>query len=79
MGSLDEVLKPIGDMLAAEDYKLVSSALDDGSLRLTVTAGPDACTYCLIPKTTFVAIARDHLERAGLTPDGPIEVIYPED
>ncbi|MDA8044968.1 MAG: hypothetical protein M0Z30_06995 [Actinomycetota bacterium] len=79
MGSVDDVLRPLGDMLAAEDYHLASTTLDDGSLRLTVTAGPGACSYCLIPKTTFAAIAQDHLDRAGMAPEIPIEVVYPED
>lgn len=74
-----KALTPLQEMLAAEDYRLWIGKSASPILRLTVTAGPSACAYCLVPKATLTAIARDHLARAGVSPEMAIEVIYPED
>ena len=77
MNAADEALRPLRAMLEAEDYHLTVTRGD--RLRLAVTAGAGACDYCLLPKSTFSALAREHLARAGLGDDVELEVVYPDD
>ncbi len=67
------------DTLAADGYRLDISVPDtpEGSpakVRLVVTAGPDACAECLVPKQLFSEIAS-----AALGGRFDIELRYPED
>jgi len=67
------------DTLAADGYRLDVSVPDapEGSpakVRLVVTAGPDACADCLVPKQLFSEIAS-----AALGGRFEIELRYPED
>jgi hypothetical protein len=72
---IEEALRPVGELLAADGFRLsVGPTVGDG-VRLTVTAGPDACAYCLVPETTFAAIALQHLRDRGLS--ARLEIVYP--
>jgi hypothetical protein len=67
------------DTLAADGYRLDISVPDapEGSppkVRLVVTAGPDACAECLVPKQVFSDIAS-----AALGGRFAVELHYPED
>ena len=66
-------------MLAAEDYHLTVTTGRGGSIQLTVAAGPGACSYCLVPKSTLKSIALDRLSSAGLPGDPEIEILCPDD
>ena len=50
----------------------------DGRLRLTVSASPEACAECLVPKSLFLQMVRDEIAEGGHEVGG-IDVIYPED
>jgi hypothetical protein len=56
----------------------VQEALDD-AIRLEISAGADACSYCLVSKLTLRSIALDHMTKAGLPDDLEIDIIYPDD
>jgi hypothetical protein len=75
LGEMQDALRPVGDLLAADGYQLGVSAAAAAAATLTVTAGPDACAECLVPKQVFEAIATKHLRDRGITVD--IDVVYP--
>ena len=50
----------------------------DGRLKLTVGAGPEACAECLVPKSLFLQMVRDEIAEGGLEVGG-IDIVYPED
>lgn len=74
---LDRSLADIRDGLAADGYHLTADLREDGGLRVSVTAEPEACDDCLVPKDVFRAIIGDAVG-ALATPDR-IDVDYPED
>jgi hypothetical protein len=74
LGEMQDALRPVGDLLAADGYLLGVSATA-AAATLTVSAGPDACAECLVPKQVFEAIATKHLRDRGITVD--IDVVYP--
>ena len=75
--SLDAALAPIVTMLQADGYGLSVDIVPD-ALRVAVSAGPDACEECLVPKPVFEAVLRSTLEKAGIAL-GPttIDLTYP--
>lgn len=50
MEAIKTQLEPIRQALQADGYDLEVEELGAGQLQLSVTAGPDACEECLIPK-----------------------------
>ena len=67
----------MAELLEADGFVLAVSRPADARVVLEVTAGPDACAECLVPKEIFESIARDHLARAGLR--SALEIRYPAD
>ena len=58
--------------LAADGY-LMEIAEDGGRVRVTISATPDACADCLVPKDLMRAILGEAL---GVSPDA-IDLAYP--
>lgn len=73
----NDALRSVSDMLAADGYLMNLSAPADDELLIDVTAGPEACAECLVPKDLMAGIAMD-----ALGPDSGIariEINYPLD
>ena len=64
----------LASTLEADGYHLAIEELDS-RLAVTITAGPDACEDCLVPKDVFRGIAANHL---GIEGD-LIDITYPVD
>lgn len=61
------------EMLAADGYALALASTGPGTLTATISAGPDACPDCLVPK----ALMQSYFEKA-LGPNAPaIRLVYP--
>jgi hypothetical protein len=76
--AVQEALEPVVRMLAVEDYHLSVSGGDE-AIQLEITAGKEACSYCLVSKSTLRSIALDHMTKAGLSNDLEVGIVYPED
>jgi hypothetical protein len=61
--------------LAADDYAMEVRAEEDGQVQVRITAGPQACADCLVPKP----IMRSVLHRALAVPEEAITLVYPAD
>lgn len=62
--------------LAADDYAMdVSEVGGTGEVQVRITAGPEACAECLVPKP----IMRSVLHRALAVPEEAITLVYPGD
>jgi hypothetical protein len=68
-----ERLADITTMLAADGYNL-DVAENGERVTLTVSAGPDACADCLVPKDVFRGIAAHQL---GIE-DELLDITYPQ-
>lgn len=79
MSDVDDALEPVRSMLEAEGFRLTVTGGEGSPIVLSVTAGPEACEYCLVPKSTLRAIALDKLAGHGAGGSVDIEVVYPED
>jgi hypothetical protein len=64
----------LASTLEADGYHLAIEELDS-RLAVTITAGPDACEDCLVPKDVFRGIAAHQL---GIEGD-LIDITYPVD
>ena len=64
----------LASTLEADGYHLAIEELDS-RLAVTITAGPDACEDCLVPKDVFRGIAAHQL---GIDGD-LIDITYPVD
>ena len=62
----------LASTLEADGYHLAIEELDS-RLAVTITAGPDACEDCLVPKDLMRSILSDTL---GVPPDA-IDLTYP--
>lgn len=61
--------------LVADGYDLLVDGFADGTARLRIAAGPDACAECLVPKKLMVSMLEESLKEL---PDvRAIEVAYP--
>ena len=60
--------------LAADDYAMELHQ-DDAGVQVRITAGPDACADCLVPKP----IMRSILHGALGVPEEAIGLVYPGD
>jgi hypothetical protein len=71
---MTDALTGLRDTLAADDYQLSVEHSDTG-VEVRITAGPDACADCLVPKPLMRSILTDAL---GVGDDA-ITLIYPAD
>ncbi len=74
---LAERLSSIREGLAADGYDLDVEIADDGSVAVRVSAGPDACEDCLVPKPIFHDLVTAPL--ADLVDPATVSVHYPVD
>lgn len=69
-----ERIEPLAQSLATDGYEL--TVAERGSrVAVTVTAGPDACEDCLVPKDLMRGILANALGADGET----IDITYPAD
>ncbi len=75
LGSVDKwALDGIAASLEADGYHLAVTEAR-GRWRAEVTAGPDACADCLVPKAVFRGILAHTLR----VPAADVDVSYPDD
>ena len=73
--TIDEsALTGLRSTLEADDYRMAVSESGDG-VEVTITAGPQACEDCLVPKP----IMRNILHAALGVPEDAIVLTYPAD
>lgn len=73
--SIDEnALAGLRSTLEADNYSMAVSE-SGSSVEVTITAGPDACDDCLVPKP----IMRNILHAALGVPEDAIVLVYPAD
>jgi hypothetical protein len=73
--SIDEnALSGLRSTLEADDYRMAVTE-SGSSVEVTITAGPDACDDCLVPKS----IMRNILHAALGVPEDAIVLNYPAD
>lgn len=70
----DAALTRIRNTLAADGYHLTATPTATG-VEVRITAGPDACDDCLVPKPLMRAMLHDALG----VPESTITVHYPTD
>lgn len=77
VSALREALQPTRTGLEAAGFD-VAFADAGGKLQLKITARPEACEDCLVPKSLFRQMANDEVRDAGLEPV-EMEILYPVD
>jgi hypothetical protein len=70
----EQALTAIRTTLAADDYHLTVTRTGEG-VAVRITAGPDACADCLVPKPLMRSMLRDALA----VPEHTITLLYPAD
>jgi hypothetical protein len=73
--SYAERMTDITTMLAADGYNLAVAEGEGQRVALTVSAGPEACEDCLVPKDVFRGIASHQLGIEGEL----LDITYPAD
>jgi hypothetical protein len=73
--SYAERMTDITTMLAADGYNLAVAEGEGERVALTVSAGPEACEDCLVPKDVFRGIASHQLGIEGEL----LDITYPAD
>lgn len=68
-------LRGISETLAADGYRVTAVATADGDANVTISAGPEACEDCLIPKELMVNMLKAELPASVRQ----INVTYPND
>jgi hypothetical protein len=63
--TVDAALRPLTDALGCDGYA-VDVALAGNAVLVHVTAGPDACADCLVPKALMTELVMQALGDAGL-------------
>ena len=71
----DSALDGLRTTLAADDYRMDLAETGAGGVEVRITAGPEACADCLVPK----AIMRNVLQDALGVPSDRIVLHYPGD
>jgi hypothetical protein len=70
-------LAPLAEATRLDGFELDIRAEADGLL-LTVSATPEACAECLVPKAVFRGMIAHALEGGGLRIPGGVRIVYPE-
>jgi hypothetical protein len=79
MVNLDDVqsaLSPVSGALDADGYRLALTLEPENGLRVVISAGPEACEDCLVPKSLMEQMIGSALQGAGL-PALDLHVVYP--
>jgi hypothetical protein len=72
-------LEDMRAMLEHDGY-LLDVGIDRGRLVLSISATPDACAECLVPKDLLTSVAVDMLGKAGLVvAPQDVHLEYPSD
>ncbi len=71
-------LQPFASGLAADGYSLSVSRSGGEGLRVSISAGPDACEECLIPKEMFRGMLSSRLDSEGVK-FSDLLLTYPND
>lgn len=75
--ALGTALQPISQALESDGYA-VEVELSGGALTVRVTAGPDACEECLVPKSLMTELVVQALGDAGMgLPREQVRLNYP--
>jgi hypothetical protein len=69
-------LSPVAGALDADGYLLGLSLEQDDRLRVVISAGPEACEECLVPKSLMETMISTALKGAGI-PALDLQVEYP--
>ena len=69
-----DALENLRQTLAADDYRMAVAETAAG-IEVRITAGPDTCADCLVPKPLMRSILHDALG----VPDDAITLVYPSD
>jgi hypothetical protein len=72
-------LASLGEMLAADGYKLVLREDGMDQLIAEIRAGPDACADCLVPKPMMLTYFNSALSEGLDVPPPEVKLIYPAD
>lgn len=74
---VEEALSGIRTGYQADGYDLHVDGVSDGTVRVRISAGPDACEECLVPKAITVGMIKASLQ--ALPEITEVEVTYPTD
>jgi len=58
-------LEGLRESLLADGYDLHVDELVDGTAKLRITAGPEACADCLVPKTVMLPMLQEALKKVS--------------
>jgi hypothetical protein len=59
--TVDAALQSFSEMIANDGYELVWSEPEPRQVAVTISAGPDACSDCLVPRPVMEAIMNEAL------------------
>lgn len=74
---IEDALHDVRATLNADGYHLEVRKPHQGRIVLVVTAGPDACADCLVPREILSAVIANHLQGNGVHLS--TELLYPGD
>lgn len=72
-------LQPVRQALEADGYELACLEASQEQILLQVSAGPDVCEDCLVPKAVLGAMVTTRLEAGGLIDRPEIAILYPNE
>lgn len=75
--SVEAHLAGFREGLVADGYDLLVDEVSSGTARLRITAGPDACAECLVPKDLMIDMLKASLE--DLPEIKQLELAYPSE
>lgn len=75
--SVEAHLAGFREGLVADGYDLLVDEVSAGTARLRITAGPDACAECLVPKDLMIDMLKASLE--DLPEIKQVELAYPSE
>jgi hypothetical protein len=76
LADVQSALSPVSGALDADGYRLALSLEPENRLRVVISAGPEACEDCLVPKSLMEQMIGSALLGAGLPPFD-VQVVYP--
>jgi hypothetical protein len=77
LAAADQAISETRKSLEASGFS-VACADNDGVLTISLTAGPDACAECLVPRAVLESIVGRELADRGVQAGG-VRVVYPVD
>jgi hypothetical protein len=77
VSALSAALQPTRTGLDAAGFDVAFTDAG-GKLQIRISARPEACEDCLVPKSLFRQMANDEVKDAGLEPV-EMEILYPLD